>query len=271
LGLCVTLVSGPRRSGKSAVVRTMIDRLWARDPHYIRLVRKGGNKSRPQNKTNGQAKCPIASARWIEYDPALVFEVLPEALAKIHKKDRFGSVVIEADTDASLRHAYPYDHHVFVMSNPERIDDIFRNPHRAALEFHRALDDTQAFANEMFGLGADPSTDHAEPQEERSRLTESQIRSFLGSALGDELATRIQLRTAYHGLVESDVVVVNTKIGRATNETDECIWRVESLLERLNGHSHRPCAMFVCDPCDTDAKFSRELLDALKPMCLGGR
>ncbi len=66
MGLCVIFVSGPRRSGKSAVVRTMIDRLWARKPHYIRLVNEGGDKGRPEEPAPTPSESPIASARWLE-------------------------------------------------------------------------------------------------------------------------------------------------------------------------------------------------------------
>ncbi len=267
MGLCVIFVSGPRRSGKSAVVRTMIDRLWARKPHYIRMIKKGGDKDLVTAPALEES--PIASARRLEYEPDRIFEILAEALTAIHKKDRFGSVVIESDTDAELRHAYPYDHRLFVMANPVCIEEVFRNPHRAAVEFQRALDDTQAFASEVFGL-TDAHMEDCDPPEDRPALSASQIRSFLHSPLGDELATRIQFHLPYQGLVESDVVVVNTRIGKTGPETEECIRRIRELLQRLRGSSDRCGELFVCDPCDPEAEYSRQLLEALEPMCLGG-
>ena len=269
MGLCVIFVSGPRRSGKSAVVRTMIDRLWERKPHYIRLVKEGGDKGRPKEPAPTPSESPIASARWLEYDADRIFEILPEALAAIHKEDRFGSVVLEADTDSELRHAYPYDHRLFVMPNPARIDEVFRNPHGAAAEFQRVLDDTQAFASEVFGL-TDAQADDCDPPEDRQALSASQIRSFLRSPLGDELATRIQLHQPYQALVESDVIVVNTRIGTSGPETAECLRRIKELLQRLRGSAEGHGELFICDPCDPNAEYSRQLLEALEPMCLGG-
>ncbi len=269
MGLCVIFVSGPRRSGKSAVVRTMIDRLWERKPHYIRLVKEGGDKGRPKTPAPTASVSPIASARWLEYDADRIFEILPEALTAIHKEDRFGSVVLEADTDSELRHAYPYDHRLFVMPNPTRIEEVFRNPHGAAAEFQRVLDDTQAFASEVFGL-TDAYMEDCDPPEDRPALSASQIRSFLRSPLGDELATRIQLRQPYQALVESDVIVVNTRIGKSGPETKECLRRIKELLKRIRGSAEQYGELFVCDPCDPNAEYSRQLLEALEPMCLGG-
>ena len=72
MGLCVTFVSGLRRSGKSAVIRLMIDRAWKRPPHYLRLARKGSGKSPPRWASRDSSKAPIkaddcgvASAKWI--------------------------------------------------------------------------------------------------------------------------------------------------------------------------------------------------------------
>ena len=97
MGLCVTFVSGLRRSGKSAVIRSMIDRLCKRQPHYIRLAKSGGDKKPPPTTPKPPDDCGLASARWLTYDDERAFDVLPGALAAIHREDRFGTVVIEAD------------------------------------------------------------------------------------------------------------------------------------------------------------------------------
>ncbi len=275
MGLCVTFVSGPRRSGKSAVIRLMIDRVSARPPHYLRLVERGSGKQPPKTPSTGNGSyslragdCGVASARWIEYDNDRIFETLPEALTVIHKQDRFGSVVIEADADPTLRHAYPYDHRVFVMPMPSAVYDVFRDPSRAAKELRRVLDDTQAFASEIFGLFDNPVDD--DPSEERPELTPSTARGFMNSPLGDELATRIQLQPAYHGLIESDVVIVNNKIGEPTPQTVQCLKRVEKLLERVHSVSGRQGELFLCDPCDSESNPLKKLLAVLEPMCQGG-
>ena len=271
MGLSVTFVSGPRRSGKSAVIRTMVDRLWKHEPHYIRLVETGGDKHPPKVGSKPPPKVGVASARWLEYDKERIFEILPAALTQIHLQDRFGSVVVEADSDPSLRCAYPYDHRIFVMPVPAKLDQIFRNPRRAAVELQRVLDDTASFASEIFGLFTEEGQTDPDPSEERPNLTSSQMRCFLYSPLGDELATRIQLQPRYHGLVESDVVVVNTGVGQRSPESDECLRRIKHLLERTRGDSERAAQLFFCDPCAPNARTSRKLLAALEPMCVGGK
>ena len=87
MGLSVTFVSGPRRSGKSAVIRTMIDRLWKQEPHYIRLAKTGGDKQPPKPRNKPPPNFGVATARWLEYEADHVFDVLPGALAIIHRRD----------------------------------------------------------------------------------------------------------------------------------------------------------------------------------------
>ena len=96
------------------------------------------------------------------------------------------------------------------------------------------------------------------------------MRGFLYSPLGDELATRIQLQQPYHGLVESDVIIGNTKLGRTGAETEECVRRIASMLSRVRGASGRRNELFFCDPSDLAGKECKALLKALKPMCVGG-
>jgi hypothetical protein len=272
MGLSVTFVSGPRRSGKSALIEAMIHRVWKTAPHYLRLVKEGSDKLPPrpcQDKPG--SKCGVASARWLDYDPEQVFAILPEALAAIHRRDRYGSVVIEADADPNLRCAYPYDHRVFVMPLPGTISEVFRETTRAAEELRRVLEDTAAFASEIFGLFTRDSDDAAEPSEDRADMTATQMRGFLYSPLGDELATRIQLQQPYHGLVESDVIVINTRVGERGPETEECLRRVGRLLARTRSVSGRHGELFLCDLCDQNGSIDRTLLKALRPMCAGGK
>ena len=272
MGLSITFVSGPRRSGKSALIQAMAHRLWKKPPHYFRLVKAGSDKVAPKPCTDKPSeKCAVASARWLDYDPEHVFAILPEALAAIHRRDRYGSVVIEADADPNLRCAYPYDHRVFVMPLPSSIREVFRETDRAAQELRRVLDDTAAFAMEIFGLFDRDSVDAPEPSEDRPDMTKTQMRGFLYSPLGDELATRIQLQQPYHGLVESDVIVVNTRVGERGPETEECLRRVGRLLARIRGVSGRHGELFMSDLCDHDGSIDRPLLKALKPMCTGGK
>jgi len=272
MGLVVTFVSGPREAGKSALIRSMVDHLYKKPPHYLRLVPLGSDKKPPAVPGGKKTpQCGVASARWLEYDSEHVFEILPNALSAIHRKDRYGSVMIEADADPALRHAYPYDHRIFVMPLPQSIEDVFRDPVCAAMEFKRALDDTAAFASEIFGLFTGDGQDDADCAEPRAALTRTQMRGFLYSPLGDELATRIQLQPPYHGLVESDVVVVNTRIKTTNHETAECLRRIERLMARVRGHSDRRGELHLCDPIDVDTRSCKQLQKALEPMCRSGK
>ncbi len=271
MGLTVTFVSGPRSSGKSAVIRTMIDRLFATEPHYFRLARAGSDKTPPKVSSKRIPPCGVASACWLEYDADTIFEILPEALTVIHHRDRYGSVVIEADADAALRHAYPYDHRVFVMPMPSHVRSVFREVGRAAEELQSVLDDTAAFASEIFGLFKQSPTEDVDPSEDRSEFTDTQMRGFLNSPVGDELATRIQLEQPYHGLVESDVIVVNAGVGASGPESAECLNRIERLLKRVRGSSGRRGELFVCDPRNRNGRVLQKLLAALEPMCRGGK
>ncbi len=272
MGLCVTFVSGIRRSGKSTVIQMMIERLWKKPPHYLRLVKAGSGKSPPKVKAKSSAQCAgVSSARWLEYTDDRIFEILPEALAAIHRQDRYGSVVIEADSEPSLRCAYPYDHRVFVMPRPASSTDVFRDPRQAAKELRHALDDTAAFASEIFGLFQGQKDDSSDPPEDRPDLSGTHMRGFLHTPLGDELVTRIQLQQPYHGLVESDVVIVNPTLGPDTPESGDCLRRIDHLLARLRRLTERRGELYICNPTDETGKDFSRMLEALKPMCLGGK
>ncbi len=272
MGLSVVFVSGLRSAGKSAVVQLVADKVCQCEPHYLRLASQETDKRPPiPSAKNPRPRRGIASARWLNYTPDHVIEILADALTDIHKQDRYGLVVIEADSDAALRYAYPYDHRIFVMPIPHSPEEVFRNPAKAAVELQRVLDDTAMFAAEIFGLIQDDGANDVDPKEERSDLTETQMRGFLYSPLGDELATRIQLEPPYHGLVESDVVLVNTGVGDASPRSKECLRKIERLLSRTRGLSGRDSKMLLFNPRDPKGKVSKKLLQALKPMCQGGK
>jgi hypothetical protein len=271
MGLSIVFVSGPRRSGKSVVIRMMIDRLFSTQPHYVRVVEMGGDKAPPKMPDTPPPGSGVASARCLLYEPEHIFEVLPEALSDIHGTDRFGTVIIEADSDPTLRCAYPYDHRVFVMPPPTSVSQVFRTASEAAKEFHRMLDDTAAFASEIFGMFEEGGPEDIEPKEERVDLTATQMRGFLHTPLGDELATRMALQPTYHGLVESDVILINTNVPIEGDPAPECIIRIERLLERLRGFSDQRTELFHCNPTNPKDSVCKKLLKALKPMARGGQ
>lgn len=270
MGLNVTFVSGPRGAGKSALIRAMIDHLWEKQPHYLRLAASNSDKRRPKKTTRKIPDCGVATARWLTYDEEHIYEILPNALTAIHHEDRYGSVVVEADADPILRHAYPYDHRIFIMPIPSTISEVFRDPERAAAELRRAMDDTAAFASEIFGMVTSHTQIDSEPSEDRPELTDTMMRGFLYSPLGDELATRIMLQPRYHGMVESDVIVINTGVGLRGPETEICLNRITKLLERLKEPAGRRTELYTCDPHNPDTQSCKELHQALKPMCQPG-
>jgi len=271
MGLSVIFVSGLRRCGKSVVIRTMIDHLWTTKPHYLRLVKRGGDKVAPNLPPTPPPESGVASAKCLEYEEERIFEILPDALAAVHREDRHGSVLIEADADPALRYAYPYDHRVFVMPTPTSVREVFRDAHEAAGELRNVLDDTAAFASEIFGLFQGDASDDYEPHEDRIDLTGTLARGFLYSPLGDELATRIQLQPPYHGLVESDVILVNAATRPPGTESKECLRRIECLLERISSPSETRGELFSCSPFDIKDRIYKRFLKAVKRMCVKGK
>ncbi|MFH0981527.1 MAG: hypothetical protein V2A79_08315 [Planctomycetota bacterium] len=271
MGLTVTLVSGPRRSGKSLVVGLMIDEALEGGAHYLRLTAVNGTKRPPLGVRPPAERCGVSSAEWLCYEQDHIFELLPEALAAIHRRDRNGRVIIEADADPALRHAYPYDQQLFVMAAPRSLGEVFRSVDQAARALQDVLDDTAEFAAEVFGLSFEDLDLDDETREERDLLSKSQIRQFLASPLGDQLATHTQLRPEYHGLLESDVVLVNTAAGGGPAVAEGCRRRLEQLLLRVQTPTAVRPNIFCCDPTDPEDPRRREFLDSLRILCLQRR
>ncbi len=268
MGLKVTFVSGPRRAGKSTVIQTMLGELYDKPPHYLRLAAIDGDKHKPTKEPRPSNNCGVRTAHWLNYDENLIYEVLPNTLTAIHKKDRYGKVLIEADADPHLRNAYPYDHRVFVMRAPESLHDVFRTPYQAAEALRHVLDDTTAFAREIYGmLDGELSDELDREHEDRPMFSPRQMRGFLNSPLGDELATRIQFQPDYHGLVESDIVLINTGLGAVSEAAKDCVWRIQRLLSRLSSHSGLRGEVFLCDPLAQECPARRELLERVDLRC----
>ncbi len=266
MALTVMFVSGPRRSGKSVVIQEIAKACLNESPHYLRLTAASGDKRQPPKTPDGaprQEDCGVASAQWVSYEEDRVFEFLPRVLSRIHRCDRKARVFIEADSDPLLRHAYPYDHRLFVMPAPRRSSEVFRTNSQATEAFRAALEDTAAFAGEIYGLVEDPdrlNVSDPEASEARSSLTASQLRGLMNSPLGDELATRILLQPSHHGLLESDVVIVNTAVGGMSPVVDTCVRRLERVLNHVHGDGDPAHPMFACDPSDPEDPLRTKLL-----------
>lgn len=265
MALSVLFVSGPRRAGKSTVVQRFITNCGPRRPHYLRLTSTAGDKRQPCRPSRPDEDCGVRSARWIEYDDDRAFELIPSVLGEIHAVDRKGLVVIEADADPTLRHAYPYDHRLFVMPAPQRTSEVFRTREQASDAFHAALNDTAAFAREIYGLVDDERFDDG-GSEPRSELDAAQLRALMNSGLGDELATRILLQSTHHGLIEGDVVVVNTAVGGTSDVVTQCVRRLQRVLEHIRTPDGRRPVLYACDPADADDPLSEQLYRRLGRM-----
>lgn len=271
--LKIVFISGPAGAGKSTLVRLIAGEVCDQPPHYVRLVAvdcPGG----PRPTLLGDLKTArLESWRRVNYDAERIFEFLPEALQEIASTGRSRTVLLEADADPNLRYAYPYDHRIFIMPAPAKVEQIFRTPAQAAVALKEVMDDTAAFASEIFGL-FDPESDD-EPvcqrvrdrhggTEERIEITAEQMRRFMNTSLGAEVASRIQLQPAYHGLMESDIIVLNTAIGGVSDVVDRCSRQIQTLVNRLGeGRRNRP-VLFTCDPIDPSDPLREQFLQRLK-------
>lgn len=258
MALNVVMVTGPRRSGKSTLITALIAEVCTRQPHYVRLAACDGSKRPPAVRREAdeaqERACGVATATWISYDPARVFETLPETLAAVHRRDRGGCVLIEADTDPNLRHAYPYDTQIFTMPAPERVEDVFRTPEEMRAALQSAMHDTSAFAGEIFGLAPDDGSTvlsvHDSAPKRSPELSEAQLSNLMQTPLGEELASRVQCHPDYHGVLESDAVVINTGVGGTSEAVDEVVRRLEQLARRLRPNVQDRSIVFCCDLCD---------------------
>ena len=104
------------------------------------------------------------------YTPDRVFETLPDALRMIRESEHRPFVVMEADADPALRHAYPYDYRAFIMRPPADLHEVFRSDSEAAAAMREVMQDTASFACEIFGLmdPLDDALDCAETGDARS-------------------------------------------------------------------------------------------------------
>lgn len=268
--LKVIFFSGPTSGGKSTLIRMLATEVCERPPHYLRLVPVEG---KPRLTLLGDLKeAGLATWKRINYDADRIFEFLPECLNEIATHDGPQTVFIEADVDPSLRFAYPYDHRVYIMPAPCEVSEVFRTPAEAAAALKEVMDDTAAFASEIFGM-FDPDPDDTASfsvseagagYEERVEITPTQMRRFMVSPLGAEIASRIQLQPDYHGLLESDAVVVNTGVGGTSELVDRCINQLQTLCDRLaEGRPAQP-TLFACDLTDREDPMQIQLVENLR-------
>lgn len=271
--LNVVFICGPRGGGKSTLIRVIAPRLCPQPPHYLRLIPVDGDDPR-LSILSAEDQAGLASWRRIDYDAAHSFEFLPSCLDEIAEIGGSRTVLIEADADPSLRYAFPYDHRIFVMPPPCTMAEVFRSTLEAAQALREVMDDTAAFASEIFGL-FDPNADEEDGghvqrirergavTEERLEITPLQMGRFICSPLGAEVASRIQLQPPYHSLMESDVAIVNKALGGRGAIVGPCLRQIQLLISRVsNGRSLRPI-LFHCELLDFTDPGQTRLLDQL--------
>lgn len=280
------LISGPKQSGKSTLTRLLAEWVLDRPAHYLRLQPAADGYTnlivRKDQNIAESGSASWASIHAVTYTSDRLFETIPDSLRAVRKLDRSGIAVVEADADPALRHAFPYDFRLFVMSAPVDMHMVFRAPDAAAAALQQVLQDTAAFASEIFGLFEDEALSDdvgikhsrsssvkrgGEPSIEKLEIGESQIRHFLGSPLGAEIASRIQLQPDYHALVEADVVIVN--MNRHNHERrevlDECVARLQKLLTRIRQDARRQSVLYWGDLCEDD-NSRRKLIERIRSL-----
>ena len=282
MSLRTLLINGPSGGGKSTVARLILQEVLNQPVHLVRL------RPARDGHTNAveQAECLEDDPGWasrhcVTYTAERVFETLPEAVRAARQCNPNGLAIIEADGDPAIRHAYPYDYRLFVMPPPAQIHEVFRVPKDAAVALQEVMQDTAAFASEIFGLFDAKALDdsvgvrHSKvtipglrpgmPRRfERLDIAETQLRHFLGSPIGAEIAARIQLQPEYHALVEADMVLINTGLGGCKEATRECIHRAEKLLSRIRHDARRHSVLYWGDLASPDDPARGKLIRRLR-------
>lgn len=272
--LNVILVSGPRGGGKTTLVELLGQEVLDHRPHHIRLV-LNRHPGPPHPALSAPAPGGSASSRALVFDPATVMDELANALRDVRRQERYATVLVEGDDVPSVRNALPYDCHVFVMPAPASVHDVFRRPAEAEAALRQVMQDTEAFAAEMFGLFLDEtraqSPDAYAPEEQQRRseraLDSADVRSYLRTPAGVAIASRIQLQPAYQGLAESDVILVNSAVGAETAAVDDCVHKIETLLGRIRDDGDLTSALFCCDPLDRLDPIRPKLFRRLAAIC----
>ena len=273
--LTVILITGPRNGGKTTLVDLIGRDVLDHAPHHIRLVSTETANDAMGPPASTAPPTHVAASIQARFTDQSAMDVLTDALRAVRRKERYATVLVEGDDAPSLRHAFPYDRRVFVMPAPNEFHAIFRRPGEAAAALRKVMQDTEGFAAEMFGLLFDEtgvqSPDAYAPEERRRRsakaMDSKEVRRFLNTPLGAEIASRIQLQPGYQGLVESDLVAINTARDAMTKDMGECVQCIERLMARTHQNGVHRRFLYCCDPQNGDDPVRAKLLRRLAEIC----
>lgn len=249
-------LSGPTGAGKSDFARLLATCIPADRFYHVRFDIHSGEA--PTNLRFVSGDTGRAANLHCYIKPDTVFESFSDILPTIADPRESALVIVETGCHPCFRHAYPYDAKVFLMPPPSTISEVFRSPDETAGAVERAMHDTAEFAAELFGLERVGPQDSAWfPTFEAADLQEDlSIEDFLHTPVGIEISSRLQLRPAYQGIVDSDVVYLNNAVKVMMTCAEECAARIEQLLEPLRRQLDRRTWFAACDPTDRNDEMA---------------
>lgn len=273
------LIVGPRGSGKRAFANCVALRLAVENPpKVLRLHRRPGTADSDVKRAGLGEACGELETWIVDYCPERVFEDLSVALKAVRGRQKQCTTFVLAEPDASLRYAYEYAARVFLVPPTLTMESVFRPSNEAAVALQEVMQDTAAFASEIFGLfehgllGAEDAATKTivlgrdRGLEQHVSLRPDDVRQFLASPLGVEIASRIQLQPQYHGLAESDLIILNAGDSADTPEADKTLRSLEMFLARIGEATARPRPVYSCDLLDHDDPIMPAVISALKPL-----
>jgi len=261
MSLCVAHICGPKGSGKTTLARYVAEILGVRDVYHVELIRADAAVTRDPLRLFPSGDSALLTRRF-PYSPDRVFEQVPAVLQSIRRERRWATVLLETDSDPCHRQGPESDLRLFVASAPDMESDVFRSDEDAARVLNEVMNDSAAFAAEIYGLPDCPDLDNLDEDDsfiippadlkpgsdrDRNPMTRSQYGRLLSSDIGLEIAARVQFQPDYQLLLESDVVLINTGRGGTGDVVDTVARRVEELQLCVRRPPGRETMLAVCD------------------------
>lgn len=274
MSLCIAHICGPKGSGKTTLAELLAAYLGSRDLFHLELVH--GPDAPPDPVRLTPAARGALLTRRCAYEPDRLFEQLPIFLQSVRRERRWATVLLESDSDPCHRQAHDFAVRLFVAPAPVGEQDVFRPDDAAARALNEVMNDSAAFAAEVYGLPPVPELDELDPVAppapfdlapagehvgDRDPLSRSQFGRLLDSDLGMEIAARVQFQPEYQLMLESDVVIINTGCGGAGDVIDTVARRIEELQLCIRRPAGREPLLAVCDLADGEDPMRRSALD----------